>query len=80
MSSLAQAYTYAMAPSPLGGTDIALTRLADGEVKRFYLANARPEHLRLHMDSLTDDCCEHFFPKHRAKAIKSPPPNKDPKQ
>ena len=48
------------------GQDILLTRLADGAVKRFYLAGHRSAApLEKHMASLTGEQCDSFFPKPR---------------
>jgi len=56
------------------GREIIMTKKGDLSVrKKFFLAGDVPiSRIRSHMDSLTDDLCEGFFPKVHVKTKKKP--------
>lgn len=69
MASLATKYTYTITRVERG-LNIDLVRTADGATKRFFLAGGSEFYMTKHMASLTDACCEGFFPEVRRKAEK----------
>lgn len=64
---LATKFTYTITPRDTGGHDVVLIRTADGAEKHFFMACPPMSGITRHMESLTDDCCEGFFPKPRKK-------------
>ena len=54
------------------GYEIILTEVASGKTQQFYIADPKVkiEHLRQHMDSLTDDLCSSWFNKKGGKPKK----------
>lgn len=73
MSALATKYTYTLERCS-GGVLIVLTRTADSATKQFTVAGGALSSLQGHMNSLTDACCEGFFPTERTKPSKASKP------
>lgn len=64
---IAQNYTYTVAPSEKGGVDVVLISNDGTKRKDFYVAAGTVEGLTRHMESLTDENCDGFFPQRRQK-------------
>lgn len=60
-------YTYKVASVEMG-TTATLIRKSDGATKLFFLANRNVAAIGQHMASLTDACCDGFFPAPRKTA------------
>lgn len=67
---IATTFTYTVAPSTKGGVDVVLTSNDGVKQKRFYIAAGTVAGLTQHMESLTDENCDGFFPAPRVKKSK----------
>jgi hypothetical protein len=65
----AQQYTYTITQDQRGFTTV-LTKNSDGRTKTFFQAVGTIDGLTAHMESLTDDNCDGFFPQERKKKEK----------
>ena len=69
---LAPSYCFTVLLRPAGGIDVGLIRIADGAIKRFYIAAARTEQSYIeHMESLTESQCEQFLAEKIPKSKKA---------
>jgi hypothetical protein len=66
---LAEHYSYTITQQDRALT-IVLTKLSDGRTKTFFQAAGSLEGMTCHMNSLTDDNCDSFFPAERKKKEK----------
>lgn len=72
---IAEHHAYTITESPEGMT-IVLTKVSDGRTKTFFqAAHGEPARQSLisHMETLTDENCDGFFPAERKKKEKAKP-------
>lgn len=67
---LATNYHYTIDALPEGGFSIVLSSNDGMKQKKFYIAASTMEGLTRHMESLTDENCDGFFPAPRGKKSK----------
>lgn len=66
----ATTYHYTVSESLRGGVDVVLTSNDGVKQKKFYIANGTVAGLTQHMESLSDENCDGFWPRPRKEKHK----------